>query len=400
MDARSILLIEDEDLFREVATDALQRGLPDTVVMSAADGQAGIAIMAKEPPSLVITDLQMPGIDGFGVLEFVAAQRQEIPVIVLSAFLTPDIEERAEAAGAVVLLEKPVELDRLTTIVRQLLDSKAAGATLVGIVRLLHTERQNVTLHVTAATREGMLHFTDGTLSGASAEGVEGDGAVSQILKWGRARMELIAPRVSDVRNTTFTTLELLAKILHETPRSNATPPYGIRRAQIARALLRAQGTNGLHSRPATPVATARLPARIVTSPTPPKIERKPIMANSSITQSLDSIMKIDGAIGACLVDWTSGLTLGSVGGQGRLNIELAGSLNTQVVRAKMDAMAGLGVKGAIEDILITLEDQYHLIRPLKKAPSAFLYVAMDKARSNLGLARMKLQQIEATIEL
>lgn len=171
MDARSILLIEDEDLFREVATDALQRGLSDTVVMSAPDGHAAITIMSKDMPSLVITDLQMPGIDGFGVLEFVAAQRQEIPVIVLSAFLTPDIEQRAEAAGAVVLLEKPVELDRLTTIVRQLLDSKAAGATLVGIVRLLHTERQNVTLRVTASTREGMLHFTDGKLSGASAEG-------------------------------------------------------------------------------------------------------------------------------------------------------------------------------------------------------------------------------------
>ena len=123
-------------------------------------------------------------------------------------------------------------------------------------------------------------------------------------------------------------------------------------------------------------------------------------MANTSIAQALDAVMKIDGAIGTCLVDWTSGLTLGSMGGQGRLNIDLAGSLNTQVVRAKMDAMAGLGIKGAIEDILITLEDQYHLIRPLKKTPSAFIYVAMDKARSNLGLARMKLQQIEASIEL
>ncbi len=400
MDARSILLIEDEDLFREVATDALQRGLPDAVVTGAPDGNAAITLMGRDLPSLIITDLQMPGIDGFGVLEFVASQKQEIPVIVLSAFLTPEIEQRAEAAGAVVLLEKPVELDRLTTIVRQLLDSKAAGATLVGIVRLLHTERQNVTLRVTAASRAGMLHFTDGKLSGASTEDIQGDAAVSQILSWGRARIDLTAPRVSDERNTTLSTLELLAKILHETPRSNATPPYGIRRAQIARALLRAQGTNGLHSRPPTPVATARLPARIITSPTPPKVERKPIMANNSITNSLDAIMKIDGAIGACLVDWTSGLTLGSVGDQGRLNIELAGSLNTQVVRAKMDAMAGLGVKGAIEDILITLEDQYHLIRPLKKAPSAFLYVAMDKARSNLGLARMKLQQIESTIEL
>ena len=110
--------------------------------------------------------------------------------------------------------------------------------------------------------------------------------------------------------------------------------------------------------------------------------------------------MKIDGTIGTCLVDWTSGLTLGSVGGQGRINIELAGSLNCQVVRAKMEAMSALGIKGSVEDMLITLEDQYHLIRPLKKTPTVFLYVAIDRAKGNLGLARMKLQQIEAAIDV
>ncbi len=398
---RSVLLVEDEDLFREVATDALQRGLTDVVVRSAADGRVAVELIEQEAPTLVITDLQMPNVDGFGVLEIIAAQRSEIPVIVLSAFLTPEIEARAEAAGAVVLLEKPVDLDRLTTIARQLLDSKVAGSTLVGIIRLLHTERQNVSLRVQATGREGLLHFTDGKLSGASAGMLLGDDAVSEIVSWGRTRMELVAPRISDVRTTALSTLELLAKVLQDTPRSNATPPYGIRRAQIARALLRAHGTNGLHPRPPTPVTTDRLPYRAALLETPTQTERRRTrMATQNITQALDAVMKIDGAIGTCLVDWTSGLTLGSAGGQGRLNIELAGSLNTQVVRAKMDAMAGLGIKGTIEDMLITLEDQYHLLRPLKKAPSAFLYVAMDKSRSNLGLARMKLQQIEATIEI
>lgn len=119
-------------------------------------------------------------------------------------------------------------------------------------------------------------------------------------------------------------------------------------------------------------------------------------MAN--IQQSLDEVLKIDGALAAALVDWESGLTLGTVGGG--IDIELAASGNTSVVKAKMAVMRQLGIGGVIEDILITLQSQYHLIRPLAKTPSLFLYVAIDKQRGNLGLARHKLRQIEEALVL
>ena len=80
--------------------------------------------------------------------------------------------------------------------------------------------------------------------------------------------------------------------------------------------------------------------------------------------------------------------------------IERAASGNTSVVKAKMAVMRQLGIGGAIEDILITLESQYHLIRPLTKVPTLFLYVAIDRQRGNLGLARHKLRQIEESLDL
>ena len=110
-------------------------------------------------------------------------------------------------------------------------------------------------------------------------------------------------------------------------------------------------------------------------------------MAN--VGQSLENLLTIDGAFGAALVDWRSGLTLGTVGGQGKLDMELAASANTQVVRAKMSAMEALGIKGAINDILITLDDQLHIIRPLRKYPELFLYLAIDKAKGNTKVALM-----------
>lgn len=118
----------------------------------------------------------------------------------------------------------------------------------------------------------------------------------------------------------------------------------------------------------------------------------------ADIKKSLDDVMKIDGAIACALADWESGLTLGTSGGGG-FDIELAASGNTDVVRAKVAVMRALKIDGPIEDILITLATQYHLIRPLATARSLFLYVAIDRQKGNLGLARHRLRQIEETLE-
>ncbi len=117
----------------------------------------------------------------------------------------------------------------------------------------------------------------------------------------------------------------------------------------------------------------------------------------ASIQQSLQAAMQIEGAIGACLVDYKSGMCLGKEGG-GSLNLDVAAAGNTEVVRAKVKAAQSLKLKDSIEDILITLSSQYHIIRPLSSGQSLFLYVALNKQQANLAMARFKLEQIEADL--
>ena len=145
------------------------------------------------------------------------------------------------------------------------------------------------------------------------------------------------------------------------------------------------------------PVSHALAPAARPSSP-PKRPRNQAIM--STISKSLEEIMTLDGAVAAALVDWESGLTLGTIGGNSGFDIELAASGNTGVVKSKMRVMRELGIPGAIEDILITLESQYHLIRPLARNPSLFLYVAIDKSRGNLGLARHRMRGIEDGLKL
>jgi hypothetical protein len=117
-----------------------------------------------------------------------------------------------------------------------------------------------------------------------------------------------------------------------------------------------------------------------------------------NIETALKEAMNIEGALGVALVDWESGMPLGTLGGGKYLDLDLAGAGNTEVVRAKMRTMQSLQLNDVIEDILITLGKQYHLIRLLTNADGAqnmFLYLALDRGKSNLALARHQLKRIE-----
>jgi hypothetical protein len=65
------------------------------------------------------------------------------------------------------------------------------------------------------------------------------------------------------------------------------------------------------------------------------------------------------------------------------------------VVRAKMRTAKMLGLDGSIEDMLITLSNQYHIIRPVANKNGLFLYYVLDKSKANLALARRKCLEIE-----
>ncbi|WP_203596362.1 hypothetical protein [Actinomadura bangladeshensis] len=120
-----------------------------------------------------------------------------------------------------------------------------------------------------------------------------------------------------------------------------------------------------------------------------------------NIETALKEAMAIEGAIGAALVDYESGMSLGALGGGPGLDLEIAAAGNTEVVRAKVRTLEALSIDDAIEDILITLGGQYHLIRLMDRGPARlFLYLALNRERANLALARHHLRRIEGELSI
>ncbi|MBE7368398.1 hypothetical protein [Ramlibacter pallidus] len=113
----------------------------------------------------------------------------------------------------------------------------------------------------------------------------------------------------------------------------------------------------------------------------------------ATIKQTLDELLTLDGALCAAIVDSSSGMMLGSAGTG--VDLEVAAAGNTEVVRAKLKTMRALGLNDVIEDILITLGKQYHIIRLSSRKEGVFLYYVLDKQRANLAMARRKTADVD-----
>ena len=112
---------------------------------------------------------------------------------------------------------------------------------------------------------------------------------------------------------------------------------------------------------------------------------------------SLDPLRDIDGYVAAALADSESGMLLVADGDA--INLEVAAAGNTEVLRAKRKVANALKLNDTIEDVLISLTKQYHLIRPLESNQNLFLYVVLDRSKSNLAMARHELRSFEMTLD-
>lgn len=118
----------------------------------------------------------------------------------------------------------------------------------------------------------------------------------------------------------------------------------------------------------------------------------------SNVPESLEELVGLAGARYAALVDSSTGMVLGHAGSD--TDLEIVAAANTEVVRAQLKSLSTLGSTDSIDDIIITMGTTYDIVRPLASNPSIFLFLAMDKNKSNMALARFKVTECDSQLVL
>jgi hypothetical protein len=110
--------------------------------------------------------------------------------------------------------------------------------------------------------------------------------------------------------------------------------------------------------------------------------------AEKQIVEAFEKIAgEMPGFIAASLVDLESGMTLGSKSVRNDFDLAAASAYNSEMVKQKQKIMRALSLKTHLEDMLITLGDQIHLIKLV--SPTTFIYLAADRANTNLAIVRV-----------
>jgi len=117
-----ILIIEDDEEMRSLLEDVL--GEEGFKTESVSNGSEGLRKVTKEPFDLILTDIRMPGLTGLDILPAIKRLQPEASVIVITAFGNEEIHRRSVEKGAAGYLEKPIHMDKLKTLVHEMVSSK------------------------------------------------------------------------------------------------------------------------------------------------------------------------------------------------------------------------------------------------------------------------------------
>jgi len=403
---RRIVLVDDEEVLAWSLSNRLARAYPSWVIDTANNGADALEKIGVEPVDLLIADVRMPGMSGIDLILTARADRPQLPVIVMTAFQTSEIQ-RIAGAPYTGFLEKPFEFERLLELVDEALSERPTGfsgaisvQTLPDIVQLYVLSSATGLLIVNHHSGEGRLWFERGAILHAVTANARGDEAFYEIMMWSGGEFRMRAGAKAPERSIASDWQGLLIE--------------SCRRIDERRRDDERRRTRGHEREPASTAGWSQVPpppdsevdslfeqlardevaaGHPTDRPETPHIQ-KPMEVTMNVKDSLAKLNQIDGFVGAALVDSESGMLLGSEGG-GAINLEVAAAGNTEVVRAKRKTMNNLALKDGIEDMLITLGKQYHLIRPLRGRPTLFFYVALDRVRANLAMARIALADVE-----
>ncbi len=184
----TVLIVDDDESFLLSLIDGFKSYEDQFGIITAHNGEEAVAVLEEQDIHLVLTDLKMPKMDGFALVAHLSSHHPEIPVIVMTAFGTPDMEENLKEIGAFQYIEKPIDFNILVEKILKGLEGRSkgfiTGVSLSSFLQLLELDKKTCTLTVRSGKHQGTMYFKNGELLDADTDDLTGTDAAFEIVSW------------------------------------------------------------------------------------------------------------------------------------------------------------------------------------------------------------------------
>jgi CheY-like chemotaxis protein len=191
-----VLIAEDDLRLQRFLRTRLEMRFERLEIILAENGEEAIRLLEHREISLLITDIQMPKVDGLELLAYMNNRHPDVPCIVMTAYATQ--ETKKQLAGQTYrILSKPFRLEDLARAITQALESDIPGGHLRGIsvasfAQMIAMEQKTCILQIAGGGgRKGLLYFEDGELYDAIYRHFRGEEAAVNIIAMDRVKIRL-----------------------------------------------------------------------------------------------------------------------------------------------------------------------------------------------------------------
>ncbi len=192
------ILIVDDNVASVTMLSRVFEALRDIFkVFTTNNGKDAIDIIEQEQIDLVLTELNLPQMNGIALIKHILNSKSGIPIIILTAYGTPEIESKLNSIPSIRYFNKPIKTDIVIETVFENLNvpfGQVDGVGLSSFCQLLEMEAKTCTLSIMSnqQRKTGVMYFLNGVLISAETESHKNEDAAYEILSWEDAKIHIV----------------------------------------------------------------------------------------------------------------------------------------------------------------------------------------------------------------
>lgn len=399
---KRVLVVDDEADMLWMLQRNLNKGMSDVEILAAESGEEALSILSDKPVNLVISDINMPGMNGLDLLVEITNRYPQTGVIIMTAYPSNTYENQAMLSGSLRFIEKPFDINDMRKIVQETLSSEEGfqgtvdGVDLMDIVQFNGLARATAALKISTANHEGMIFFKNGNVVHAMCDAESGENAFYKMLSFQGGSLQNIRgvePPVMSIKKSLESLLMEAASRSDEKTASGAVDT-GMRPEEIEDLDFDFLGSENRatmtepdfsESVPGTTAPVTNTTSATVTDT--PSITEEGELEMTDIQRILAEFTNIEGVHTACLVG-RDGFLLDSLARAG-IDAEMIGA----IASSGFGSAESMGNQLGQGDLNMTMFEYGN--GPVMFAPvgsEAFLVIVADKD-TNLGWIRIAIKK-------